>query len=215
MQGPSAGAEELFEESIGVSCPTSQPTHLATVFDLSPFQVPYTTFFNPRQPDFYPLSFHNNWGAYCFYFLGESNQTSPSDTEKMQKETSVYLCLWAGSFHSGQQEPFPAARSKHWDTGEAGGVRTKMLVWEPACHSLLSLSSPYPLLPLFQSSDFSSLSFIYHFLQNVKLLSGVSQRSIILLFSLLSFKLYCVIMYIITKANITIFKISLIYRPCF
>ena len=82
----------------------------------------------------------------------------------MQRETSVYLCLWAGSFHSGQQEPFPVAKSKHWDTGEDGGVRTKMLVGEPSCHSLLSLSSPYPLLPLFQSSDFSSLFFLVFFL---------------------------------------------------
>lgn len=124
----------------------------------------------------------------------------------MQRETSVYLCRWAESFHSGPQEPFPAARTKHWDTGEAGGVRTKMLVWEPSCHSLLSFSSPCPLLPLFQSSDFSSLSFMYHFLQNVKLQKGLSQ--VILHFSLLSFKLYCIINTSLQKQTLQFLKLA-------
>lgn len=75
----------------------------------------------------------------------------------------MFLCRGLMAFTQlvpGRWEPFLVARIKHCNICEAGGVRTKMLVWEFACyscHSLLSLapqssSSLWLFLPFFHVS---------------------------------------------------------------
>ena len=209
VQGPSAGAEELSEESIGVSCPTSQPTHLAMVFDLSPFQVPYTTFLKPRQPDFYLLSFHNNWGLTAFTSWGKAIRHHPAMLRRCREK---HQCIFA----YGLEASTVVNRNHFLWPGQSTGILGRQGVWGLRCWwgsllvTLSSLSHPPilffpssspltfpPFLSFFFSffslslfffiswrlitlqycsgfchtltwiSHGSSLSFIYHFLQNV------------------------------------------------
>ena len=204
VQGPSAGAGELSEESMGVSCPTSQPTHLATVFDLSLFQAPYTTFFSPRQS--------LTTGGLLLLLPGGKQSDI---TQRFWGDTEKHQCTFA----YGLKTSTVVNRNHSLQPGQSTGilgrqvVRTKMLVWELATLSSFS----HPPVRFFPSSNPLTFPFLSYIIFSKMWNSRKDFRrgQVILFFSLLSFKVYCIITYIITKANITIFKTSLIYSPCF
>lgn len=149
--GTLQGLENFLEESMGVSWVYFPAHPLGHGLDLSfprlhirlsPAPVNQIS---TRSPRFITT------GGLLLLLPGESNQTSPSAMLRRCREK--HQCIFADGqkASSGPQELFPAARTKHWDTGEAAGARTKMLVWEPSCHSLpfsspLSSSSPLPIL---------------------------------------------------------------------
>lgn len=150
VQGPSAGAGELSEESMGVSCLTSQPTHLAMVFDLSPFQAPYTTFLSPRQSDFYPLSFHNNWGLTAFASWGKAIRHHPAMLRRCREK---HQCIFA----DGQKASTVVHRNYSLQPGQSTGILGRQLVQGLRCWCgslLVTLSSlSHPPVLFFPSSN--------------------------------------------------------------
>lgn len=136
-------------------------------------------------------------------------------TQRFWGDTEKHQCTFA----YGLKTSTVVNRNHSLQPGQSTGilgrqvVRTKMLVWELA--TLSSFSHP-PVL-FFPSSNPLTFPFLSYIIFSKMWNSRKDFRrgQVILFFSLLSFKVYCIITYIITKANITIFKTSLIYSPCF
>ena len=174
VQGLSAGAGELSEESIGVSRPTSQPTHLAreaSTSHLSKLHILPSS--APYKQDSHRLSFHNNWGSIAFASWGKTVRHHPEMPRRCRGKHQRFLACGLRAF--------TVAHGNHsWWPGQSTGVLGRQALWGLRywCGSFLVILvnlfslSHHPVLFFFSPnplSDFSSLSFIYHFLQNVNI----------------------------------------------
>lgn len=137
VQGPSAGAGELSEESMGVSCPTSQPTHLATVFDLSPFRLHIPLSSAPVN--------RNNWGLTAFASWGKAIRHHPAILRRCREK---HQCTFA----YGLKASTVVNRNHSLQPGQSTGILGRQVVWGLRCWCGSLSLSPLSLIPLSSSS---------------------------------------------------------------